>query len=62
LLSDLRLDADSGELTRLQLGWRTRIGSSWQIIYLLTFREGAQRESDVELGIKLTLADPTTKF
>lgn len=62
LLSDLRLDADSGELTKLQLGWRTRIGSTWQIIYLLTFREGARRESDVEFGIKLTLSDPTTKF
>ncbi|MFO8027258.1 MAG: LPS assembly protein LptD [Opitutales bacterium] len=57
-LSDLRLDADSGELTRFQLGWRTRLGNTWQLIYVLTFREGARRESDVEFGINLTLADP----
>jgi hypothetical protein len=57
-LSDLRFDADSGEFTRFRLGWRTRLGSTWQIIYLLTFREGARRESDVEFGINLTLADP----
>jgi LPS-assembly protein len=61
-LSDLRLDADSGELTRFQLGWRTRLGSTWQLIYVLTFREGARRESDVEFGINLTLADPNPKF
>lgn len=57
-LSDLRMDADSGELTRLKLGWRTRIGSTWQVIYALTFREDARRESDVEFGINLSLADP----
>lgn len=61
-LSDLRLDADSGALTHFQLGWRTRIGSTWQVIYMLTFREGARRESDVEFGIKLTLAEPNSKF
>jgi LPS-assembly protein len=61
-LSDLRLDADSGDLTRLQLGWRTRLGSTWQLIYVLTFRENARRESDVEFGIKLTLAEPNSKF
>lgn len=61
-LSDLRLDADSGELTRFQLGWRTRIGSTWQLIYALTFREGARRESDVEFGINLSLTDPNEKF
>lgn len=61
-LSDLRLDADSGELTRWQLGWRTRLGSTWQIIYVLTFREGARRESDVEFGINLTLVEPNPEF
>lgn len=57
-LSDMRLDADSGELTRFRLGWRTRLGSTWQLIYLITFREDARRESDVEFGINLTLAEP----
>jgi LPS-assembly protein len=58
LLTDLRFDADSGEFTRFRLGWQTRIGNTWKIIYLLTFREDARRESDVEFGINLTLADP----
>ncbi|MFU8848004.1 MAG: LPS-assembly protein LptD [Opitutales bacterium] len=61
-LSDLRLDADSGEVTRFQLGWRTRIGSTWQLIYALTFREGSSRKSDVEFGINLSLADPNAKL
>ncbi|PXA04263.1 hypothetical protein DDZ13_06920 [Coraliomargarita sinensis] len=58
LLTDLRFDADSGEFTRFRLGLRSRVGSTWQIIYFLTFRDGARRESDVEFGINLTLADP----
>jgi len=57
-LSDMSLDSDSGDLTLFRLGLRSRIGSTWQIIYLLTFREGARRESDVEFGINLTLVDP----
>lgn len=58
LLTDLRFDADSGEFTRFRLGLRSRVGSTWQILYFLTFREDARRESDVEFGIKLTLANP----
>ena len=61
-LTDLRLDADSGELTRFQLGWRSRVGSTWQIIYYLTFREGARRESDVEFGVQLSLAAPESEL
>ncbi|MGB0744030.1 MAG: hypothetical protein ACPGSB_05850, partial [Opitutales bacterium] len=59
-LTDLRLDADSGEVTRFRLGWRTRLGNTWQLVYLITFREDASRESDVEFGINLTLADPNS--
>ncbi|HKK17797.1 MAG TPA: LPS assembly protein LptD [Opitutales bacterium] len=58
VLTDLRYDADSGELTRFGLGWRSRVGSTWQIIYYLTFREGARRESDVEFGVSVSLAEP----
>lgn len=61
-LTDMRLDADNGELTRFSLGWRSRIGSTWQIIYVLTFRENARRESDVEFGINLSLADPANEL
>lgn len=55
-LSDLFVDADSGEINRFSLGLRTRTGSTWQIFYMLTFRENAARESDVEFGVKLSLA------
>lgn len=58
LLTDLRFDADQGEFTRFRLGLRSRVGSTWQIMYFLTFREDARRESDVEFGISLTLVDP----
>lgn len=62
LLTDLRFDADSGELTRFRLGLRSRVGSTWQIIYMVTFRQNARRESDVEFGINLTLADQDSKL
>ncbi len=57
-LTDARFDADSGELTRFSLGLRTRIGSTWEILYALTFRESASRESDVEFNIRVKLAQP----
>jgi len=61
-LSDMRLDADTGELTRLRLGWRSRVGSTWELLYLITFREDARRESDVEFGIALSLTDPANEL
>ncbi|MFP4069833.1 MAG: LPS assembly protein LptD [Opitutales bacterium] len=57
VLADLRLDADKGELTEFGLGLRTRLGSTWELIYALTFREDARRESDVEFSVRLNLAD-----
>lgn len=55
-LSDLRFDAESGELTRLSLGVRSRIGSTWEIVNAITLREDAGRESDFEYNIQLRLA------
>jgi len=55
LLTDLRFDADSGQLTETQLGFRSRVGSTWEVLYAVTFREGAQRESDVEFNVRLRL-------
>ncbi|MEO0509436.1 MAG: LPS assembly protein LptD [Verrucomicrobiota bacterium] len=58
LLSDLRLDAETGEFTRFQLGLKSRIGTTWELLYAITFREDARRESDVEFGVRLRLVDP----
>lgn len=55
-LTDVNFDADSGEFTKVRFGLRTRIGSTWELLYALTFREDARRESDVEFNIQLGLA------
>lgn len=55
-LTDVNFDADNGELTRLSLGLRTRVGSTWELLYAITFREDARRESDVEFRIQVRLA------
>lgn len=57
-LTDARYDADTGDFTHFSLGLRTRIGSTWEILYALTFREDARRESDVEFNIRVKLAQP----
>jgi len=56
LLVDMRLDADKGKVTEFGLGLQSRIGSAWEIVYALVFREDARRESDVEFNIRLRLA------
>ncbi|TVP78713.1 MAG: LPS-assembly protein LptD [Puniceicoccaceae bacterium] len=56
-LSDLRFDARTGDFTRFSLGVRTRLGSTWELLYAVTFREDSRRESDVEFNIRLRLAD-----
>ena len=61
-LSDVRFDADRGVFNRFRLGLRSRVGSTWQILYSLTFRKDARRESDVEFGIKLSLVAPDSKI
>lgn len=55
-LSDVNFDAETGELTKVSLGLRTRIGSTWELLYAITFREDARRESDVEFRIQVRLA------
>lgn len=54
-LSDVRFDADTGDFTRVRVGLRTRVGSTWELLYAITFREDARRESDVEFNIQLRL-------
>lgn len=55
-ITDVNMDADAGELTKLRVGVRTRLGGTWELLYALTFREEAQRESDVQFDIQLRLA------
>ena len=55
-LTDVNFDANSGKLTRVRLGLRTRIDSTWELVYAITFREDARRESDVSFNIQLHLA------
>ncbi|MEC8219414.1 MAG: LPS assembly protein LptD, partial [Verrucomicrobiota bacterium] len=55
-LTDVNFDADSGKLTRVRVGLRTRIGGTWEIVYAFTSREDARRESDVSFDIQLHLA------
>lgn len=55
-LTDLNFDANSSKLTKVRLGLRTRIGNIWELLYAITFREDARRESDVSFDIQLRLA------
>ena len=56
LLTDVSFDANSGKLTRVRVGLRTRIGSTWELVYAITSREDARRESDLSFDIQLHLA------
>ena len=58
LRSDVRFDADNGELTALRLGLSSQLGTVWEVLYALTFREGARREDDVSFGVTFRLIDP----
>ena len=56
LLLDTRYDAESGQFTKTEIGVNTRLNNAWEIIYALTFRQDASRESDVEFTVRLQLA------
>ena len=56
-LTNLRYDAETSQFTKTEVGIHTRIGSTWEVIYALTFREDASRESDVAFNVRLTLTD-----
>lgn len=55
LLTDARVDARTGDLIDSRIGLRTRLGGAWELVYALTFRDRAERESDVEFNIALRL-------
>ena len=55
-LTDLNFDAKKSKFTRARIGLHTQIGSTWELLYAITFREDARRESDVSFDIQLRLA------
>lgn len=58
LILDARLDARTNELVDSRVGLVTHLGSAWQIVYAVTFRDRAARESDVEFNIAVRLLRP----
>jgi LPS-assembly protein len=56
LLLDTRYDSETGKFTKTEIGINTRLNNAWEIIYALTFRQDASRESDVEFTVRLQLA------
>lgn len=58
LIADARLDSRTNELVDSRIGLVTRLGSAWEIVYALTFRDRAARESDVEFDIAVRLLRP----
>ena len=55
-VANLNFDANSNKFTRFRLGLQTQLGSTWELLYAITFREDARRESDISLDIQLHLA------
>lgn len=53
LLTDCRFDAEGGDILSASVGLRTRLTGTWELIYEITFRDKAERESDVEFNIAL---------
>jgi LPS-assembly protein len=55
-VANLNFDANSNKFTRFRLGLQTQLGSTWELLYAITFREDARRESDISFDIQLHLA------
>jgi len=55
-VANLNFDANSSKFTKFRLGLQTQLGSTWKLLYAITFREDARRESDVSFDIQLRLA------
>jgi len=56
LLAEARYDAETNQFTEAEIGINTRLNNAWELIYALTFRNDAQRESDVEFNVRLRFA------
>jgi LPS-assembly protein len=56
VLLETRYDSETGQFTKTEIGVNTQLNNAWQLIYALTFRKDASRESDVEFTVRLQLA------
>ena len=56
LLAEARYDEETNQFTEAEIGINTRLNNAWELIYALTFRNDAQRESDVEFNVRLRFA------
>jgi len=54
--TNLSFNANSNQFTKFQLGMETQLGNTWKLLYGITFRERARRESDVSFDMQLRLA------
>ncbi len=55
-VANLNFDANSNKFTRFRLGLQTQLGTTWELLYAITFREDDRRESDISFDIQLHLA------
>jgi LPS-assembly protein len=55
--TELRYDAETSQFTETEIGLHTRIGNTWEVVYALTFRQDASRESDIEFNVRLNLSE-----
>ena len=55
-VTNLNFDANSNKFSIFRLGLQTQLSSTWELLYAITFREDARRESDVSFDIQLRLA------
>ena len=58
LLADGRLDAQNNELMSSRIALSTKLSSTWELVYDLTYRDESSRENDLELNIALRLMGP----
>ena len=56
LFTNMNFDANSKKFTIFRLGLQTQLGSTWELLYAITFREDARRESDTSFDIQMRLA------
>lgn len=57
LVADMRYDMETNQFTRTEFALATKLNNTWTIIYAVIFRQDAVREDDVQISVRLNLAD-----
>lgn len=50
-----RIDAELSELTEQYYAWRTRLGNSWDVEFQVGYLQGATRENDLQVRVRIDL-------